>query len=269
MIYGLYLSASGIISSSHKQDVISNNLANSETVGFKRDLPIFQQRLTELEERRRVGNAQGWSDSVEEGQGGGLFVSPSQADMQQGDLEHTGAPLDTAIEGKGFFAVRDSVDAGPGAAAQSSPISLTRNGQFMVDRKGYLVLGSQAGQKVLDVNKQPIKLDPTASGTLSVSRDGTVAQGRKAVGQIGVFNVADTSKLTKQGGTLLGYGDAGNLQRVESPLRGEFLERSNVDPTNELSELMKAQRLLEANANMIRYQDQMLAKLVNEVGKIS
>jgi flagellar basal-body rod protein FlgF len=267
MIYGLYLSASGLIANSHKQDVIANNLANSETAGFKRDVPLFQQRMTEAEQRQNAGMSHGWSDPTQEGLGGGLFICPNAPDLTQGDMEHTGSPLDVAIEGDGYFAVRSSTAAGaPGTGA--APLSLTRNGQFMVDGKGYLVLGTEQAQQVLDADKQPIHI-AADGGQVSVGRDGTLTQGGKDVGRLGVFAVADRTKLTKQGGTLMSVPESAGLTKSDAALRGEFVERSNVDPTTELSELMKTQRLLEANANMIRIQDTTLQKLVNEVGKIS
>jgi flagellar basal body rod protein FlgG len=261
MIYGLYLSATGVISSSHKQDVIANNLANAETAGFKRDVPQFQQRLSEAEQRRASATMSGWSDSNLDNIGGGLFVMPNAPDLSQGTMETTASPLDVAIDGEGYFAVQNR--------SGESSISLTRNGQFMVDRKGYLVLGTEEGQRVLDPNKQPIRLSPDAGGKISVSKDGGISQGTQPVGRIGVFTVDDKSKLTKQGGTLLAYSDPNGIKKIDTPVRGETIERSNVDPTTELTELMKTQRLLEANANMIRYQDQTLQRLVNDVGKIS
>lgn len=263
MIYGLYLSASGVISSSHKQDVIANNLANAETTGFKRDLPLFQQRMTEAQASRVGKGRGGWSDPLLEGLGGGLLVAPHRVDVAQGSLEHTSAPLDVAIQGDGYFAVSASKSAD---AAGAAPMALTRNGQFMVDADGYIVLGSDRGQQVLDVNRQPIRARPEG-GALSVSRDGSISQASQLIGQIGVFKVDDPGKLQKLGGTLIGYDDSAGIRRSEATVQPEFLERSNVDPTTELTELMKAQRLLEANAQMIRYQDQTLGKLI-EVGKI-
>src|SRR6478609_8545474 len=106
MIYGLYLSASGVISSSHKQDVIANNLANAETAGFKRDVPQFQQRLSEVEQRRASAMQSGWSDSNLANIGGGLFVMPNSPDLSQGSMESTSSPLDVAIDGEGYFAVQ-------------------------------------------------------------------------------------------------------------------------------------------------------------------
>jgi flagellar basal body rod protein FlgG len=103
----------------------------------------------------------------------------------------------------------------------------------------------------------------------NVGADGTIVQGKQPVGRIGVFDAPDPSRLTKHGGTLLDYPQADKLQLSSTvQVRGGFVERSNVDPAVELSQLMNAQRELEANANMIRYQDQTLSRLVNDVAKV-
>src|SRR4051794_24682017 len=103
MIYGLYLSAAGGQTSSYRQDVISNNIANAETVGFKKDVPLFQQRLTEASARRRgmggptggdeAGDPFDLSNPLLEPLGGGHLVTPTAVDLSQGELEPTGNPL--------------------------------------------------------------------------------------------------------------------------------------------------------------------------------
>jgi flagellar basal body rod protein FlgG len=87
------------------------------------------------------------------------------------------------------------------------------------------------------------------------------------VARIGLFSVPEPKKLRKMGGSLLDNGRQ-KLQSGGGALRQGYLERSNVEPAVELTQLMDAQRQLEANANMIRFQDQMLSRLVNDVGKI-
>jgi len=279
MIYGLYLSAAGVVTSSYRQDVIANNLANSETVGFKKDLSLFRQRLTEAQSRRLPapqpgafptndspdafpGDAPsfpapfpGVTNPLLEPLGGGTFAHPTVIDSSQGELEPTGSPLDVAIEGRGYFAVDESGET-----------RLTRNGQFAVDHQGNLILSNRDGAKVLDTHRRPIQLEPT--GGVTVSSDGTVCQHGQPVAQLGVFDVADASQLVKQGATLLRPGNQELTAATSATLHSESVERANVDPATELAALMDTQRQLEANANMIRYQDQTLSKLVNEVGKI-
>src|SRR5438045_6324524 len=104
MIYGLWLSATGVISNSYRQDVIANNLANVETVGFKRNVPMFQQRLTEAQARRQADQSNPLLDHL----GGGLLCAPTQLDTSAGDAEQTGNPLDLSIHGKGYLAVADA-----------------------------------------------------------------------------------------------------------------------------------------------------------------
>ena len=250
MIYGLYLSATGVMTSSYQQDVIANNLANTETVGFKRDVPAFKQRLTAAQESRRAG---GWSDPILEGLGGGLLSMPNQIDYAQGAIEETGVPLDVAIQGDGFFAVKDN-----------DATRLTRDGRFMLNRQGQLIL--PGGQPVLDRNQQPIALAPDAPA--SIDADGQITQNGQAVARLGLFDVPDKAALNKLGGGLLAFPEADQLTPASGRLRGQYLERSNVDPTTEMAQLMDTQRQLEANANMIRMQDSTLQRLVNDVGKI-
>jgi flagellar basal-body rod protein FlgF len=252
MNYGLYLSASGVMANSYRQDVIANNLANSETVGFKRDLALFQERRTALQER---GGA-GYSDPLLENLSGGILATPTLVDTQQGDLEPTSNPLDVAIKGDGYFAVIDGKDK-----------HLTRDGRFMMNNKGDLILSTEQGNRILDDKGKPIVLDTGAP--VLISSNGDITQKGVTVARIGLYDVPDHSKFTKQGGTMLIYPDPSQLRPATGTLHSGYQERSNVDPTTELAQLMDTQRQLEANANLIKYQDTMLQRLVNDVGKIS
>ncbi|HEY7116606.1 MAG TPA: flagellar hook-basal body protein [Tepidisphaeraceae bacterium] len=255
MLYGLYLSATGVMTNSYRQDVIANNIANAETVGFKKDLALFQERRTELQDR---GLAPSRSNALLEALGGGVYASPTLVDHTQGELEPTGSGMDVAIVGQGFYKV-----------AQGDKVNLTRDGSFVVNHRGRLALASNENYEVLDVKGKPITVDPNRP--LSFAKDGTVNQNSRPVGRVGVFDVPDPAQLTKLGGTMLTYPDMTAVRPAgpDTVLRSEYRERANIEPSSELANLMDAQRQLEANANMIRYQDQMLSKLVNDVGKIS
>jgi len=252
MIYGLYLSASGVLANSYRQDVIANNLANAETVGFKKDLAVFQEQQTES--ARRGLNPARHSNLVLEGLGGGLGAMPMYVDHSQGELEPTGGPLDVAIQGEGYFAVR-----------HRGRRMLTRDGRFLADREGYLIQAT-TGAEVLDSEGQPIKLNPGLPA--QITPDGAITQNNQAVARLGTFTVNDPRKLIKHGSGLMESTDPRSIRPGDAALRTGFVERSNVEPTRELVALLDAQRQLEANANMIRYQDQTLGRLVNDVGKI-
>lgn len=269
MIYGLYLSAAGVMASSHRQDVVANNLANGETTGFKRDLALFMQRPTEAQTRAggagspsalgpvEPGAGPGPTNPVLEGLGGGVLVSPTRTDFSQGDLESTGNPMDLALMGKGFLAVESG-----------GKQYLTRAGHLAVDSDGTLVLANGRHDHVLDKDLKPITVDPAAR--FGVDKGGTITQDEKPTVKLALLDVPDTDALKKVGSDLFAAGDLAALQPPTDETRVETgaLERSNADPTLELTHLMDAQRSLEANANMIRYQDETLQRLVNDVGKI-
>jgi flagellar basal body rod protein FlgG len=180
---------------------------------------------------------------------------PTRVDSSQGAPEETGNNLDVAIQGKGFFTVSDG-----------KTTHLTRDGRFASDNEGNLTLASSPSQHVLDADGQPIKLDPGKA--VSISEQGVLVQNGHPVSQLGLYNVPDPQNLSKLGGNLLSLPDMKSLTPSNAKIRSQFVERANVDPATELTQLMDTQRQLEANANMIRYQDSMLDKLVNQVGKI-
>jgi flagellar basal-body rod protein FlgG len=253
MNYGLYLSATGVLTNSFRQDVIANNLANAQTVGFKRSLALFQQRRTEAQQ---LGDMQ-MSNPLLEGIGGGTLLAPTFVDHSQGTLEQTQSNLDVAINGRGYFAVRQGKDT-----------LLTRNGRFMVDRDGYLTLADGTGHRVLDADRNTIPLGGVPQSHITIGPDGSISVQGNLVARLAMLDVPDDMLLNQRGQTLLSYPDLKKLVPATGTLQSGFIEESNVDPMAELTQLINTQRQLEANANMIRYQDQTLGKLVNEVGKI-
>jgi flagellar basal-body rod protein FlgF len=255
MLYGLYLSATGVMTNSYRQDVIANNLANAETVGFKKDLTTFRERATAAQEQ--PGKLT-WTNPTMEGIGGGTFASPTALDMTPGPVEQTGNTTDAALEGPGFFTVDDN-----------GKTKLTRNGQFMIAANGNLITANGTNLNVLDSQGNPIKLDGTLSAQTVIGQDGTISQDNKPIAKLGIVDVPDPSKLKNESGTLLSYPNPDQFTASTSTVRGEYVEDANVDPSTELSALMETQRQLEANANMIHYQDSTLDKLVNVVGKVS
>src|SRR5271154_7132428 len=148
------------MANSHRLDVIANNLANSETTGFKRGTTSFQGRLTESQQNRAVAT---WSDPLLEGLGGGLLLSPSGTDYSQGDLEPSDNKLDLGISGNGYFAVNDK-----------GTTRLTRDGRFMLDSNGTLVTADGSGRQVLSSDMKPIVLDPAKILATAVDTTGAV-----------------------------------------------------------------------------------------------
>lgn len=256
MIQGLWFSATGVMTNSHQVDVIANNLANAETSGFKRQLATFRQRRAEAQEQPTADNA---GDRVFDGIGGGQLISPSAFDVSQGSLEETGRNFDCAVNGSGYFMVQDG----------TGQPRFTRAGNFVVDRDGGLVMSQDQKVRVLDDAGQPIRFGKDVpTGEVQVGRDGAMRIGEQALGKLGLYNVADESKLRPVGGNLLKAPASMAATAATGEVESGYLEHSNVDPAVELTKLMEAQRMLEANANLIRTQDQTLGRVVNDVGKV-
>ncbi|MGC4030403.1 MAG: flagellar hook basal-body protein [Tepidisphaeraceae bacterium] len=256
MIYGLYLSATGVITNSHQQDVIANNLANAETGGFRRQLALTETRQVES----RVRQAMGLKDPIRDNIGGGQFLAPSYYDQSQGILETSSNNLDVAFQGTGFIGVQDG----------QGQFRLTRNGSLMTDKDGFL--RTSAGQFVLSDQKQPIKLDLTGRKQvdLNIDNDGNIKiQGEDtALAKIGLFEPTDPNTIKAAGGNTFAPTEGSQLVAAKGRLLSGMTEGSNVEPATELTRLMETQRLLEANANFIRTQDQTLGRAVTDVGKI-
>ena len=247
MIYGIYQNASGISNALTQQDLISNNLANAETVGFKRLLASY----AEHDPAPMAAEA----DELYGDMTGGRVMLPTVIDRQQGGLEQTENPLDAAFFGEGFFTVTD---------ANGQP-RVTRDGRFILDGSGRLALASDPAVTVLDEQGLPIELGTRPASSLHIDVDGTVRD-RVTNEPLAKLGLATAEHIRPVGGNLFAFeGDLGVA--TEARLQSGYLERSNVDPTLELTRLIEVSRLLEANANMIRYQDQALGKLI-EAGSI-
>jgi len=255
MIYGLYLSSSGTMANMHAQDTIANNLANVDTAGFKRQLAIFQERPTpRRSDLSRTGDPS--LDRI----GGGLAVSPSQWDMSQGAVEDTGSNTDVALVGKGFLAVRD----------QQNNLRLTRNGTMMIDREGYLALSNTAGNRVLDWQQRPIRIGNIPAEKLNIARDGVIDEAGVPLARLGIFEPPAPHTMNPVGNTLFAVRDPTQIRpSTNTTVMQGYVERSNVDPAVELTRMIEVQRMLEANANFVRFQDQTLAKAVTDLGRIS
>ncbi len=257
MNYGLYLSASGVLTNMYRQDVIANNLANANTAGFKRALAAFSQRDPEAIEDSLAAGAQPLLDRI----GGGVFAHRSPVDFTPGALDKTGNDLDVAIEGEGFFALRTRDEQGQAA------IRLSRDGRFTVDRAGQLVT-TAGGHAVLDGNDQPILLD--RGRPVRIDSAGTIRQGGSMVARLPVWNVPDAQKLEQRGGGLLEAtpADLDRRQRSEAPLQQGWVEQSNVDPVREMTQLIEATRAMANGANLIRYHDSLLHSAVSTLGRV-
>jgi flagellar basal-body rod protein FlgG len=243
----IYPAMSGGMRALRSLEVLSNNLANVNTTGFKQDTPVFKLHSPEAAEAYGKDNAASrlaaaWSS-----------LDSEATDFTQGSLQTTGNAMDFALNGDGFFAVQKL----------DGEVFLSRDGSFQVDAEGFLA--SRAGHRVLGADSQPIKLP---AGEPVVDDSGVVRVADKAVGTIGVFDVADREGLVKMGGNLWTNPDGDPLLPAGGQVRQYHLEGSNVEPIRALTELIAVTRYYEAFKNTLNTSGELDRQLAAQVGKI-
>ena len=252
MLYGMYVSAAGALANSYRQDVIANNLANVDTVAFKRDLALFQARQTQAAQTGQRPH----SAAMLEGIGGGTFALPTHTDFTPGSLSQTGGEYDLALDGPGFFAVQNGSD-----------VQYTRDGRLTCDSDHVLVT-AEGKLPVLDASGKPISLSPQARDFV-VSPNGVISQDGAVVARLGVVNFDDPRSLRKEGANLYKVSGDQSAQEINTPVKQKCLENSGIDSVSEMVNLIKAQRSFQLNMSMLQLQDQTLGMAVNKLGSIT
>lgn len=255
MKYGLYVSAAGALTSMYRQDVLANNLANLNTVGFKPDAVATLQLPAE---RVLDGHATPPREMLER-LGGVVQSADPRPSLRQGELVDGTGPLDLAIEGDGFFVLE-------GGSGPDDPL-VTRDGRFTLDATGRLVTAS-SGRAVLDENDLPIRLDPSVE--TRVDESGTIRQDGDVVARLRLVGVADAGELEKVGDGML------RLRPGALPLAGapdgrvhqSMVEASAVDPIATMNSLMAAAKAANGNIRMMQFHDYLSGQAINVLGRV-
>jgi len=208
-----------------KFETVSNNLANLNTSGFKKNILSFDQALA------------------------GSYVSST--DFAPGPVKYTGNTLDVALGTDGFFKVETA-----------KGIRYTRNGAFSIDSKGYLI--TRTGDRVVGDNG-PVKV---GGGDVTIGRDGQVSVNRKPVGTLTVVDFKDRRLLKQDGASFYHYqgGEEDIVTPEEIDVQQEYLESSNVNPTEAMIKIVEAFRGFEAAQKAIQSIDEITSKMVNDYG---
>ena len=216
-------------------DVISNNIANVNTNGFKADKSLFEEYLAS---GAHEDNFSGKDRRVSYVQDRGTF-----RDFSQGAVQQTGNPLDVAIAGAGMFVVQ-----APGGERY------TRDGNLQINSTGQLV--TAGGNPVLGTSG-PIVFQPT-DHDITISADGTItvqegtARTDSIRGKLRLVSFADAQKLLKQGDNLYAAGEGGApAQDIKSTVRQGYVEKSNVSSVVEMSRMIEINRTYANVANML------------------
>ena len=257
MINSLWIAKTGMSAQQTQLDVISHNLANVSTTGYKRNNAVFEDLI--YQNLRQVG-----SQTTEENQlptglhlGLGVHTVATARNFTQGSLQQSNGNLDVAINGNGFFEV----------TMPDGTTAYTRDGSFQLDSQGRIVTSS--GLPVANGITVPAN-----AKSINISEDGTVSvtvQGNTAPQQLGTLAMAsfvNSPGLEPLGQNLFRESAASGQPQQGTPgtnglgtMRQGFLETSNVNVVEELVTMIQTQRAYEMNSKAIQTSDQMLAKL--------
>ncbi len=255
-ITALYTAATGMEALSQKIDVIANNIANSDTVGFKASRANFQDLLYQIRQQPGVQTSEQTSTPLGTMVGLGVAVSNTQILFRQGSAMQ-GKNTDAMIQGDGFF----QVDL-PGGG-----IGYTRAGNFVRNANGQLVLGNSFGYPLANSPQIPQEV-PT--DRISISSDGRIVATnndgtQQELAQIQLARFANPDGLLQNGGNIYIQSAASGEPVLGSPgdegfgvLMGGYLELSSVEAVAELVELIKAQRVFQMNSQTIQAADESL-----------
>ncbi len=258
MIRSLWIAKTGLESQQTNMDVISNNLANVNTTGFKRSRAVFEELMYQT--IRQPGAQVGAANQLPSGLqiGTGVRTVATERIHTQGDLRNTGSDLDIAIQGKGFLQVE----------MPDGSFAYTRDGSLQVDQNGQLVTaGGYPIQPPINIPDNAQTITIARDGTVSVTQPGAVGTNVQ-IGQLQLSTFINPTGLQSAGENLYVETDASGPANFAQPgLDGaglvlqQYNETSNVNVAEELVNMITTQRAYEMNSKAIQTSDQMLARL--------
>ena len=256
----MWVAKTGLDAQQTRMNVISNNLANVNTTGFKRDRAVFEDMLYQ-----NVKQAGGQTDANSQAPTGlmlgtGVRIVATEKLHSQGNMVTTQSPLDLAISGDGYFQI----------AKGDGSLAYTRDGGFKISATGQLVTSSGA-------LLQPAITIPNTASSVTIGRDGTVSielttGGAQVLGQIQIARFVNPSGLQSLGQNLMKDTPASGAPQVLAPgvagagsLMQGTLEASNVNVVEEMVNMIETQRAYEINSKAISAVDGMLRFLNNNM----
>lgn len=257
----LWAAKTGLDAQQTQMTVVSNNLANVNTTGFKKSRAVFEDLM--YQNVRQVGAATSQDTQAPSGLslGTGVRVVATEKVYTQGNSSQTGNSLDVAIQGRGFFQV----------LLPDGTLSYTRDGSFQLDAQGQLVTSS--GYAV-----QPSITIPQSAQSITIGSDGTISAqlaGESSATQVGTLQLADfvnPAGLQPRGENLLLESAASGTAQVSTPglsglgtLQQGAIESSNVNVVEEMVNMIETQRAYEMNTKAIQTTDEMLQYLGNNL----
>ncbi|MBU2642657.1 MAG: flagellar basal-body rod protein FlgG [Gammaproteobacteria bacterium] len=257
MIRSLWIAKTGLEAQQTQMDVISNNLANVSTTGFKRARAVFEDLLYQT--IRQPGAQSSEQTQLPSGLQLGTGVKPVATEriFTQGNLQQTGNSKDVAIQGQGFFQV----------LMPDGTTSYTRDGSFQIDANGQLVTSSgYAVQPAITLPADTQSLTIAMDGTVSVTQAGSATP--VTVGTLQLATFINPAGLQSLGQNLYAETGASGTPGTNAPgsngagtLNQNYIETSNVNVVEELVNMIQTQRAYEINSKAISTSDEMLQRL--------
>ncbi|WP_099159427.1 flagellar hook-basal body protein [Virgibacillus ndiopensis] len=267
MLRGFYTAASGMLAQQRRQEALSNNIANANTPGYKADSPTlraFPELLMQQMGSKSIPTSNGGLNLPVQNPIGtlntGVYVQELVPNYTQGDVRETGISTDMALvngtlpdeTGSLFFTVQN----------EDGEARYTRNGNFTVDGQGFLV--TNQGYYVLDQAGNPIQ---TNGMDFAVTQDGFLQAGGQTT-PLGIAYTEDANELAKEGNGLFS-GEAGAVPAGATfTVQQGFLERSNVDSLQSMTQMMESYRMFETNQRVLKAYDESMGKAVNEIARL-
>lgn len=257
MLRGLYTAWTGMANEQKRLDVISNNMANSNTVGYK-DEKVASQSFDEVLGIKIRDGSQAYHNEAIGHLSLGVKIGETYTNYTQGSIRETGGTFDVALSGEGFFTVSVTDKAG------EVHTRYTRNGQFMVTKDGLLV----------DMDGNPIQgeggditINPSAKN-VSISPEGVITADGVVVDTLKIVDFEDYDYLKKYGDTMYEPVDGATMKEATAETIQGYTEMSNVNVVSEMVDMITITRAYEANQKVIKSYDSMLDRAVNQVGKL-
>lgn len=278
MFKGFYTATTGMIAQQRRTEMLSNNIANASTPGYKADqstVRAFPNMLLSAIEKNGKANLQNGFNPMSVQQigtlGTGVYMQETIPDYTQGQLVQTDLKSDVALVDE-YLPVRGDGSRTGGLYFRlqtDGQEAYTRNGNFTVDSQGSLV--TSGGNYVLSTTGEPIRV---TSDDYTITEDGRVLENNELIAQIDVAYVEDPDRLIKQDNGLYYTEDGNELTSayddndIAFSIRQGYIEQSNVDAGSTMTEMMSAYRSFEANQKMLQAYDRSMDKAVNEIGKV-
>lgn len=276
----IWVPLSGQIAQQRKVETIANNVANANTAGFKRDQIIFKEHLTALTkgvEDIHIPRKEFSPEDFYHTQGGenaAVAVAGTYTIHEQGQLVPTNNPFDVALNGPGFLEV-----------LTPNGVRFTRQGNLSLSSEGELVtsqghkvlmpvevsseeIRGPAGQSIPKPEERVLRLPHNQPITISLEGEVFTRQGG-SIGKISIVDFADINALQKEGSSLFINPDEANATRIglKTKIQQGFMEGSNVNAVEEMSELIKAHRHFESIQRAINSYDSISGKAANDIAK--